>query len=136
MSNTELESPINMDAEETGHEAKQASAKGSLIAGLLAGITASICCVGPLVLLMLGISGSWISNLSALEPYRPFFIGVAIVFLWLAYRKIYRKQKSCNTNAVCATQQGQRIQHILFWVIAILIALSISFPWYGPVLFD
>ena len=136
MSNTELESPINMDVEEAGHEAKQASAKGSLTAGLLAGITASICCAGPLVLLMLGISGSWISNLSALEPYRPIFIGVAIVFLWLAYRKIYRKQKSCSTNAVCAAQQNQRAQRILFWVIAILIALSISFPWYGPVLFD
>lgn len=136
MSNTELESPITMDAKETKHETKPASAKGALIVGLLAGITASACCAGPLVLLMLGVSGSWISNFSALEPYRPIFIGITGIFLWLAYRKIYRKPQICNTEAACATQQGQRIQRILFWVIAMIIALSILFPWYGPVLFD
>lgn len=132
----EKKSPVNMDAEETGLEAKTVSAKGTLIAGLLAGITASACCAGPLVLLMLGVSGGWISNFSALEPYRPIFIGIAGIFLWLAYRKIYRKPQVCSTDAACATQQGQRTQRILFWVIAIVIALSISFPWYGPVLFD
>ena len=136
MSNTELEIPINMDAEETGHETRPATAKGTLIVGLLAGITASACCAGPLVLLMLGVSGSWISNFSALEPYRPIFSGIAVVFLWLAYRKIYRIPQACSTEAACATQQGQRTQRILFWVIAMIIALSILFPWYGPVLFD
>ena len=35
----------------------QLNAKSSLVVGVLAGIGASICCVGPLVLLALGISG-------------------------------------------------------------------------------
>jgi len=65
------------------------NAKSSLIVGLLAGLAASACCAGPLILLMLGISGSWIGNLSALEPYRPFFILLAAIFLGLAYRKIF-----------------------------------------------
>jgi len=124
------------NTEATGYKAKAVSAKGTLITGLLAGITASVCCVGPLVLLTLGISGSWISNFSTLEPYRPIFIGLAVVFLWLAYRKIYRKPQVCSTEAACATVQGQRTQRTLFWVIAIVIAFSISFPWYGSVLFD
>jgi len=115
---------------------KPSSAKGTLIAGLLAGLTASACCAGPLVLLMLGISGSWIGNLSALEPYRPLFILVAVVFLGLAYRKIYMAPKTCSADAVCATQQGKRSQQIIFWITAIIIGLSIAFPWYGPLLFD
>ena len=49
--------------------------KGSLVAGGVAAILASACCVGPLVLLSVGISGAWIANLTALEPYRPIFIG-------------------------------------------------------------
>jgi mercuric ion transport protein len=44
----------------------QLNAKGSLLAGVIAGIGASVCCVGPLVLLGFGISGAWIGNLTAL----------------------------------------------------------------------
>jgi MerT mercuric transport protein len=58
-----------------------------LIAGILSAIGASICCVGPLVLLALGVSGAWIGSLTALEPYRPIFIGLgplSIVSIWYA----------------------------------------------------
>src|SRR3970282_2820415 len=51
--------------------------RGALVAGGLAAILASACCLGPLVLITLGFSGAWIGNLTALEPYRPIFIGVA-----------------------------------------------------------
>jgi mercuric ion transport protein len=36
--------------------------KGSMVAGALAAIGASMCCVGPLVLLTLGIGGAWIAT--------------------------------------------------------------------------
>jgi mercuric ion binding protein len=58
------------------HEPKQANwvAAGALIgAGL-----ASACCVVPLLLVMLGISGAWIANLTALEPYKPYVAGVTL----------------------------------------------------------
>ena len=42
--------------------------KNSLVAGALAAIGASVCCVVPLVLLMMGIGGAWIASLTALEP--------------------------------------------------------------------
>lgn len=45
--------------------------RGSLIAGALAAIGASVCCVGPLVLLVSGISGTWMGSLTAMEPFRP-----------------------------------------------------------------
>lgn len=115
---------------------KPISTKGPLIAGLLAGLTASACCAGPLILLMLGISGSWIGNLSALEPYRPVFILVALALLGVAFRKIYLTPSACSTDAVCATQQGKRSQQIIFWITSLIIVLSIAFPWYGPLLFD
>lgn len=117
-------------------ENKPMSTKTSLIAGLLAGVTASACCAGPLILLMLGVSGSWIGNLSALEPFRPFFILVAVVFLGLAFRRIYLTPNACSTEAICATQPGKRSQQIIFWTTTIIVVLSIAFPWYGPLLFD
>jgi len=129
-----VENVVNASA--TNEGSKPINTKGTLIAGLLAGLTASACCAGPFILLMLGISGSWIGNLSALEPYRPFFIVLAIVLIGLAYRKIYLLPKSCSTDAVCATQQGKRSQHISFWVTTLIVVLSIAFPWYGPLLFN
>ena len=55
------------------------SGRGALLAGGLAAILASTCCLGPLVLLLLGFSGAWIGNLTALEPYRPMFVAAAVV---------------------------------------------------------
>jgi len=62
----------------------QTAAK-QLWASVLAAIIGSLCCVAPLVLLTLGISGVWISQLTALEPYRPIFIGITLVFIGLAF---------------------------------------------------
>ena len=41
---------------------------GTLITGGFAGILASACCVGPLVLVSLGLGGAWVSTLTVLEP--------------------------------------------------------------------
>lgn len=45
--------------------------KSSLIAGTVAAIGASVCCIGPFVLLAFGIGGTWVSSLTAMAPYRP-----------------------------------------------------------------
>ena len=58
------------------------SGRGALAAGGLAAILASACCLGPLILVLLGFSGAWIANLAVLEPYRPIFIGAALMALF------------------------------------------------------
>ena len=56
--------------------------KGWLAAGgVLGAVLASACCIGPLVLLTLGISGAWIANLTALEPYKELFAVIALGFV-------------------------------------------------------
>ncbi|MBI1196196.1 MAG: mercury transporter MerT [Gammaproteobacteria bacterium] len=112
------------------------SSKGTLIAGLIAGITASACCLGPLVLLMLGISGSWIGNLTALEPYRPIFIGITLLFLGLAFRRLYLVPQRCAADTPCAQPANLRMQRIVFWLVTIAVALMVAFPWYGPLFLE
>jgi mercuric ion transport protein len=70
--------------------------RGVLVAGGLAAILASTCCLGPLVLIALGFSGAWIGNLTVLEPYRPIFIAAALVALFFAYRRIFRPPRPAN----------------------------------------
>lgn len=56
--------------------------------GVIVAILASTCCIAPLALLMLGVSGAWIGTLTALEPYKPYFAGVALVFIGLGFRQV------------------------------------------------
>jgi mercuric ion transport protein len=70
----------NLQPKEKTADRKSATA---LFAGGLAAILASTCCLGPLVLVSLGISGAWIANLTVLEPYRPIFIGAALIACFL-----------------------------------------------------
>jgi mercuric ion transport protein len=53
-------------------------------------------------LIALGFSGAWIGNLTVLEPYRPIFIGAALVALFFAWRRIYRPAQACKPGEVCA----------------------------------
>jgi mercuric ion transport protein len=64
------------------NETHASSGRGALLTGGLAAILASTCCLGPLVLITLGVSGAWISNLTLLQPYQPYFIGAALVALF------------------------------------------------------
>ena len=110
--------------------------KGSMIAAVAAAIGASLCCVGPLVLLALGIGGTWISSLTALEPYRPIFIGITLVFLFLAFRKLYLVPRLCASGDACAVPSTLHNQRIVFWIVSALIIALLTFPYYGLLFFE
>ena len=104
----------------------------ALAAGGLAAVLASTCCLGPLILVTLGVSGAWIGNLTVLEPYRPIFIGVAAVALFLAWRRIYRPVEACAPSEVCAIPQVRRAYKVIFWVIVTLVLIALGFPYVVP----
>jgi mercuric ion transport protein len=110
------------------------SATKQLWAGVLAAIVGSLCCVAPLVLLTLGISGAWISQLMALEPYRPIFIGITLTFIGLAFRQLYIVPARCAPGEACANPRLQRRQRQIFWFVVVGLAVLIAFPWYAPLL--
>lgn len=112
-----------------------AAGRGALYAGGLAAILASTCCLGPLVLLMLGFSGAWIGNLTALEPYRPYFVVIAIVALFFAYRQISRPAVACKPGEVCAVPQVRTTYKALFGLVSLLILIAVSFPYVAPLFY-
>ena len=117
-------------------ETTRSTNQHTLIAAVLASIGASLCCVGPLVLLTLGIGGSWISSLTALEPVRPVFIVISLVFIFLAFRKLYLLPVSCEIDRPCAKAETRRNQRILFWLFSTLIIALLAFPYYAEYLID
>ena len=108
---------------------------GALALGGLAAILASTCCLGPLLLVSLGVSGAWIGNLTVLEPYRPFFIGAALLALALAYRRIFRRARACAPGEVCALPQVRSAYKVIFWVVLVLVLVALLFPYVLPLFY-
>ncbi len=111
------------------------SVKGALLAGALAAIGASACCVGPLVLLMLGIGGTWVASLTALEPLRPWLVGATVLFLGLAYRRLYLRSPVCEPGAACAKPIVLGRQRRIFWLVSLALVALLSAPWLAPFFF-
>lgn len=115
--------------------ASRKGSRGALFAGALAAILASTCCLGPLLLVALGFSGAWIGNLTALEPYRPIFIGVALLAMFFAYRRIFRPVTACKPGEVCAVAQVRKAYKIIFWIVVALILVALGFPYVMPLFY-
>ena len=114
---------------------RPSSFSGALLAGMAAAIGASACCAGPLVLVLLGVSGAWGSRLVALEPWQPLFIGAALIAFGFAFRRLYRRQDDCPPGEACAAPSVRRRQRVLFWVLGLIAAALMSFPLYAPVFY-
>lgn|SRR5579859_1799864 len=109
--------------------ARGPTGSGALFVGGLAALLASACCLGPLVLVALGLSGAWIGNLTLLEPYRPFFVAGALVALFFAGRRIFRPAKACQPGDVCALPRTRVIYKILFAIVSMLVFVALIFPY-------
>ena len=109
--------------------------KAALVGGVLAGIGASACCIGPLLLLSVGISGAWIAHLTALEPFRPLFIALTLVFLGLAFRKLYLVPHTCSIDNICVADRTRNVQRLLFWVFAPIALALVASPWFLPLFY-
>lgn len=106
--------------------------RGALFAGGVAALLASTCCLGPLVLVGLGVSGAWIGNLSALEPYRPIFIAAALLALFFAWKRIFRPEAECKPGEVCAIPAVRGTYKMIFWLVAALTLVALTFPYFLP----
>ncbi len=107
----------------------------TLVAGTFAAVGASVCCVGPLLLLALGIGGTWVGSLTAMEPYRPFFIGLTLLFLGLAFRKLYMVAPACTPDTPCADPRTIKRQRQTFWSVAVLLLGLLAVPWLAPLFY-
>lgn len=106
--------------------------KSALVIGGVAAVLASTCCLGPLILVSIGLSGAWIGQLSRLEPFRPLFLIVALVALAFAGYRIYRRTEPCEPGVVCATPAVWRGHKVLFWIVVALVLIAFVYPYVAP----
>lgn len=114
-------------------ETQRRGRAGALGAAGLTGVLASVCCVGPLVAVSLGIGGAMVAGMVAFESYRPALIAMALLALGYAGWQIYRRPASAGeSGAVCALPRADRAYKVGFWLVAALAAASIGSPYLAP----
>lgn len=121
---------------EMNNENDKNRSKWFAAAGIFGALIASSCCVVPLLLVTLGISGAWIGNLTALEPYKPYFIGVTAVLLGTGYWYVYFKpKKECEEGSYCARPSSSRITKYALWIATLLVLLSATVNFWAPLFY-
>jgi mercuric ion transport protein len=112
------------------------SEKKLMGAGLLTAITASLCCVTPVLALIAGTSGI-ASTFSWIEPFRPYLIGLTILVLGFAWYQKLKPQKEidceCETETLQADQTGKTkfIQSKTFLgIVTVFAIIMLAFPYY------
>ncbi len=97
--------------------------------GILAALGAASCCVVPFALFTLGVSGAWIGNLTALEPYQPLFAAIAVACLGYGFYLVYRRPKvACAEGSYCASPSSSRFAKIGLWTALVLVLIAVGFP--------
>ncbi|WP_223843937.1 MULTISPECIES: mercuric transporter MerT family protein [Rhizobium] len=119
------------EADDQPKKETRQSINGLLAAGgIIAALGASSCCVVPLALLALGISGAWIGNLTAFAPYQPLFVTAAIGCLAVGFLRVYFPQKaSCANGTSCTHPRSSHLTKFSLWVAAVLVTVAVAFPY-------
>ena len=108
--------------------------------GTSPGLIATLCCLGPLLLIMMGLISS--STALSFTEYKKWFLILSVILFigttWFYLKK--RKQIICNG---CQTKNQERQRVVTFVIFSAMVALVIFtftfyvvLPWLAPIVFE
>jgi mercuric ion transport protein len=101
--------------------------------GLLGALAASSCCILPLALFGLGVSGAWIGNFTRLAAYQPYFLAATFGFLGYGYWLVYRSSaRACADGEACARPLPNRIVKTSLILATILVVAALGLDFIAP----
>ena len=106
----------------------------TLVGSVVGGVLASVCCIGPLVFALLGISGAAFAH--RFEPLRPYFLVLTYGLLGAAFYLAYRPTTAaCGPGGACEMPRANRAGELMLWIAAVVVVLTTAFPLYSIYLF-
>jgi mercuric ion transport protein len=125
-----LEAPADEAAPRTR---RRLLAAGSILGAVLAWA----CCVLPLALVSLGVSGAWIGSLTLLEPYKPYIAVVTLALIGGGFWHVYfrKPQVVCEPDGYCARPESTVITQAALWIATVLVLLALTIGWWAPFLY-
>lgn len=106
----------------------------SWIAGIIAAVAASLCCITP-VLAFLGGASGLASSFSWIEPYRPYLIGLTIAIFAFAWYQKLKPQKQVDCECEADNKKSFWQSKLFLAIITIVAGLLIAFPYYAKIFY-
>lgn len=86
--------------------------------GIFSAIFASICCVGPLILVLVGLGGLGIGVV--IGKYHWWFLGIGVLLISIAWSYYFKEKRTCDLKA-CQMENKRITQIILTFATLIII---------------
>lgn len=103
--------------------------------GMIGALVASSCCILPVVLFSLGVSGAWIGSFTRLAPYQPYFIAATLALLGAGYWLVYRASKiACSPGGACAGPLPNRLVKVALVTATIIVIAAWGFDYVAPLI--
>lgn len=112
--------------------------------GVLAAFLGSLCCVGPLLFVTLGVGASLAGTF---EPLRPLFAAIMVVMFAVAFYVVYGRralrpgrtaagpgESAASTSATCAVPRPSRRERVVLWLALLLAIVLWTFPTWSVLL--
>jgi mercuric ion transport protein len=130
---SQAENETSRARSDTASVIMQRAQKFAAAGGLLGALAASSCCILPLVLFGLGVSGAWIGNLTRLAPYQPYFIAATVACLGGGYWLRYRATKTaCADGEICARPLPNRMVTMSLILATVLVIGALALDFLAP----
>jgi mercuric ion transport protein len=105
-------------------------ARFALTGAILAAVTASLCCILPLIAAVLGFTGLAASQF--FEDWRPYVLAVTFGLLAVGFYLAYRRPREvCEVGSVCERTPIGRWNRAALWLVAVSVAVLAAFPYYS-----
>lgn len=110
------------------------SEKSLLGIGILTSITASLCCIMPILSIIAGTSGI-LATFSWLEPFRPYLIGISVIVLGFVWYQKLKPQK--EIDRACALEKRPKFikSKVFLGIITLFAAFMLTFPYYSSIFY-
>lgn len=103
--------------------------------GVTAALASALCCAGPLIAVLLGVSGAGLA--STFEPLRPYFLFGTAVSLGGGFYWLRREERSaCAPGQPCADPRVRRQMRVILWMATVLALVLAAFPFWSKYAFS
>jgi mercuric ion transport protein len=110
------------------------SEKSLLGIGILTSITASLCCIMPILSIIAGTSGV-LATFSWLEPFRPYLIGISVIALGFVWYQKLRSQKEIDCECALNKRPKFTQSKVFLGIITLFAACMLAFPYYSSIFY-
>lgn len=96
---------------------------------VVAAFAASLCCIGPLLFVVLGLGA--FGAATAFESVRPYLLSVSVLLLAFGFYRAYFRREACAPGEACATKPARRASRIALWAAFVMVLAFALSPYYA-----